>query len=444
MFNNQTNLIHFLRGAGGLLLFAVLGAGFSAAQTSAPQPTPQPQVLITLAQAEQMALTHNRTLQAELTLVSQSKANEITAGLRPNPVFGTDAQFIPLFTPSELTASNLSQNAEFDAGISYQFELWGKRPARIRAARATTAVTASLVSNDERRLRYDVARQFINVLYSESNLRFAKQDLTTFDKSLNISTRQYQAGSISHGSLLKLQLQRLLFQTDLTSAEVAVIQAKDNLRQLVGFDALPANYDVIGKLQAVNPHRGLMDLEAEALQYRPDLLATRQGVTEAQSHLHLAKAYAHPNLGTTVNYTHLYDLNNVDAFVTIGIPIFDRNQGNVALAGAQITQAQNQEQAAQQLVLTQVRTAYAQQQSALQVVGLYRSGYLKEAQQSLSISEYAYLRGDTSLLNFLDAERSYRTVELNYRRALAQAMLTEQRVQEVVDMSRQPGKVQKP
>jgi len=420
-----------------LLLGAVVFAGVAAAQSNPAQPD----VRITLDQAEQMALAHNRALRADLMLISESKASEITAGLRPNPVFDTDAQFIPFFSPSNLNSDYMDNSAQFDAGLSYKFELYGKRKARIRSARAATLVTSSLVDNDERQLRYDVAAQFINVLYAESKLRFAQQDLATFDKSLAISQKQYQAGSISHGNLLKLQLQRLLFQTDLTSAQVAVIQAKNNLRQLVGFDSVPQNFDVIGRLEAPQPKLGLMDLEADALKMRPDLQAARQLIVQAQSEYHLARTYAHPDLGTTVDYTHLAGNNDLSAFATIGIPIFNRNQGNIAKTSAQITQAQEQERAAEQLVLTQVRSAYARQQSALQVVGLYDSGYLKEAQQSLSISQYAYLRGDTSLLNFLDAERSYRTVELNYRRALARAMLSEQRVEEAIGMSASSGKV---
>jgi cobalt-zinc-cadmium efflux system outer membrane protein len=420
-----------------IFLGAIVFAGIAAAQSDPSQPG----VRITLDQAEQMALAHNRALRADLMLISESKASEITAGLRPNPVFDTDAQFIPFFSPSNLNSDYMDNSAQFDAGLSYKFELYGKRKARIRSARAATVVTSSLVDNDERQLRYDVAAQFINVLYAESKLRFAQQDLATFDKSLAISQKQYQAGSISHGNLLKLQLQRLLFQTDLTSAQVAVIQAKNNLRQLVGFDSVPQNFDVIGRLEAPQPKLGLMDLEADALKMRPDLQAARQLIVQAQSEYHLARTYAHPDLGTTVDYTHLAGNNDLSAFATIGIPIFNRNQGNIAKTSAQITQAQEQERAAEQLVLTQVRSAYARQQSALQVVGLYDSGYLKEAQQSLSISQYAYLRGDTSLLNFLDAERSYRTVELNYRRALARAMLSEQRVEEAIGMSASSGKV---
>lgn len=440
MFRNQSDRIHRLRGAAALLLLAATALALASAQA----PQSKPKMLISLDQAEQMAVAHNRTLQADLTLISQSKANQITAGLRPNPVFDTDALFVPLFTPKDLNADTLNNTSEFDAGVSYDFLLWGKRKANMKLAQNVTNVTSSLVDNDERMLRYDVAAQFIHVLYAESKLRFARQDLATFDKSLRISKRQYQAGSISQGSLLKLQLQRLLFQTDYTSAQVAVIQAKDNLRQLVGFEALPQNYDVIGRLNAPSPNRSLLGLEAEALRDRPDLRAARQSRIEAQSQLHVARAYAHPSLGTTVDYTHLSGLNLLSSYATMGIPIFNRDQGRIARSRAQIVQADDQERAAEQLVLTQVRSAWAQQQSALQVVGLYSSGYLRDAQQSLSISQYAYLRGDTSLLNFLDAERSYRTVELNYRRALAQAMLSEQRVREVVDMPARPGKVHHP
>lgn len=407
-------------------------------------PHTQPSVRISLEQAEKMAIAHNRTLQAERTLILQSKANQTTARLRPNPVFETDSLFLPVFSPSQFTSKNLSNNIEFDAGISYPFELGGKREARMKAAQEATNVTTYQVRNYERRLRYRVAEQFINVLYAQSKLSFAKQDLTSFDGSLSISQKQYKAGSISHGSLLKIQLQRLLFQTDVQSAKVEAIQAKNQLRQLVGFSALPQHFEVIGKLQANDPKRSLMGLEAEALRTRPDLQAAREKVIEAQGQLVLAKANRYPNLSTTLDYTHLYGLSNLSAYATIGIPIFNRNQGNIARSSAQITQAQNMRHAVESMVLTQVRSAYAQEQSALQVVMLYQSGYLQDAKQSLQISAYAYLRGDTGLINFLDAERSYRTVEVNYRRALARAMLSEQRVEESVGAPTLSRKVDHP
>lgn len=444
MYKKMSNRYHALPfrwcGLGLLLTTSFFGASASLAQS----PQSHPQVRISLGQAERMAIIHNRTLQAERTLIQQSQADQITASLRPNPVFDTDSLFLPVFSPSQFTSKNLNNNIEFDAGISYPFELGGKRKARINAARAATSITAYQVSNDERHLRYRVAEQFINVLYAQSKLSFAKQDLASFDKSLSISEKQYKAGSISHGNLLKIQLQQLLFQTDVQSARVAAVRAKNQLRELVGFSAIPQDYQVIGKLQVKDPHRSLLGLEAEALRLRPDLQEARESVTEAQGQLRLAKANGYPNLKTTLDYTHLYGLNNLSAYATIGIPIFDRNQGNIARNTVRITQARDQKHAVAEMVLTQVRSAYAQQQSALQVVKLYQSGYLKEAQQSLQISGYAYVRGDTSLINFLDAERSYRKVELNYRQALASAMLTQQRLHEVVGITPQSGGSKQP
>ena len=101
------------------------------------------------------------------------------------------------------------------------------------------------------------------------------------------------------------------------------------------------------------------------------------------------------------------------------MPIFDRNQGEIARTGFAITQAQEQEKFTNGQVLTDVRDAFENLRSNDQIVGLYRSGYLDEAKQSRDISEYSYRHGAASLLDFLDAERSYRATELAYRQALA-------------------------
>jgi outer membrane protein, heavy metal efflux system len=83
-------------------------------------------------------------------------------------------------------------------------------------------------------------------------------------------------------------------------------------------------------------------------------------------------------------------------------------------------------------VLTDVRDAFENLHSNDTIVGLYRSGYLDEAQQDRDISEYAYRRGAASLLDFLDAERSYRSVQLGYRQSLASYLLAVEQLREVV------------
>lgn len=393
---------------------------------------PTPAVRIDLEQAIRLALAHNHALLAQQTLIAQSRAQEITASLRPNPVFLVDGLFLPFFSPSNLNGSVLNNISEFDAGVSYTIERGHKRQARVRAARDQTTVTTTQTSDAERMLTFNVAQQFVSVLLAKSTLQFAQQDLVSFQDTVNISAAQYKAGDISDGDFLKTKLQLLQFQTDVSSAQVTLVQALAGLRQLMGYDAVPANYDVIGQLNYIPLQLNLMDLEAEALRLRPDLLASKQGVIAADSQYSLARANGKRDLTLQANYTHVSELNSASLFGSIEIPIFDRNQGEIARTHYAITQSQEAEQATQDQVLTDVKYAYASVKTDGQVVELYRSGYLNEAQQSRDISEYAYRRGAASLLDFLDAERSYRATELAYRQALAAYMTAVEQLKEAL------------
>ncbi len=411
--------------AGAVILWA---CAYASGQQNAPQPTAR----IDLNQAIQLAFAHNHALLAAETLIEQSRAQEITASLRPNPVFLTDALFIPLFNPSSLNGTVLNNISEFDAGVSYTIERGHKRQARVRAARDQTTVTETTIKDNERTLAYTVAQQFIQVLLAKSTLQFARRDLASFQNTVNISQAQYKAGGISEGDFLKTKLQLLQFQTDVSAAQVVLVQAKAGLRNLTGYDAIPANYDVVGSLAYQPLSLSLLDLEAKALQLRPDLLAAKQAVTAADSQYALARADGKRDLTTQLNYTHVSALNSASAFASIEIPIFDRNQGEIARTHYAITQSEEAEQAASDQVLTDVKTAFAAFHTSSQVVKLYESGYLNEARQSRDISQYAYRRGAASLLDFLDAERSYRSTELAYRQALAAYMTAVEQVYDAV------------
>lgn len=422
----------FLAALAAALALLWAGGARLEAQT-APAPSSSPAVVrIDLDQAIKLAIEHNHALQAVRTLIPQSQAEEVTASLRPNPVLTGDSLFVPLFSPHSLNSSTLDEISEFDLGVSYLFERGHKRQARIRAARDQTAVTESSVADAKRVLTFSVAQQFIQVLLAKSTLAFANQDLASFQKTVNISEAQYKAGGISEGDLLMTKLQLLQFQTDVSAARVALVQARAALRQSVGYDALPANFEVIGSLAYVPLHLNLMDAEAKALQTRPDLLAAKEGITAADSQYLLAKANGKRDFTGQLNYTHVSALNNVSVFGSIQIPVFDRNQGEIARTHYAISQSQQAEAAVSDLVLTDVKSAYAAVQTNSQVVDLYQSGYLKESQDSLNISEYAYRRGAASLLNFLDAERTYRATQLAYRQALAAFMTSVEQLKEAV------------
>ena len=374
---------------------------------------------VTLEQAIDLALAHNHTLKALRTQVQQSQAQEVTASLRPNPVLTVDTQFLPIFQPSLFSADYMNVNAQNDLGIGYLFERGGKRHWRLQAARDQTAVTSSLIADAERSLSFSVAQQFVAVQLAQSNLDLARQDLESFQNTVEISQARYQAGDMSEADLLKIKLQLLQFQTDFSSAQLAKVQALAGLRQLLGYDAVPGDFDVAGELKYQPLSLSLDDMKAKALQQRPDLAAARRGVTAADSQHRLAIANGKRDLGASFNYSHLNATNTGSFFFNIQLPIFDRNQGEIARTRYAQEQAQQAEAAATDQVLTDVSNAYEAFRTNQKVVDLYVSGYLQQAQESRDISEYAYKKGAASLLDFLDAERSYRSTQLAYRQALA-------------------------
>jgi cobalt-zinc-cadmium efflux system outer membrane protein len=394
--------------------------------------TAQNTTLISLDQAIDLALAHNHSIKATRILILQNQAQEITANLRPNPTLAADSQFVPFFSPQDFSGENLDETQQFDIGIGYLFERGHKRQRRLQAARDQTAVTRAQVTDAERTLAFNVGQQFISVLLAESALQFALQDLKDFQQTVDISEAQLKAGYIAEGDYLKIKLQLLQFQTDVSSARLAKVQALVGLRQFLGYNAVPADYDVIGDLAYQALKASVEDLQMKAMRDRPDFRAAELGITAAQSQILLAKANAKVDVNGTYDFTHVSGENTASIFANFELPIFNRNQGEIARTGYALSQAQEQEQAASDTVLSDVANAYEAVKSNDEVVQLYTSGYLKQAQDSRDISEYAYKRGAASLLDFLDAERSYRSVQLAYRQALAAYMTALEQLKEAV------------
>ena len=377
---------------------------------------------IDLDTAIQLALTHNHSLKATRTQVQQNEAQEITANLRPNPTFAADSQFVPFFSPQDFSGTNVDQVQQFDVGLSYLFERGHKRQRRLKAAQDATAVTRAQIADAERTLTFNVSQQFISVLLAESTLQLALEDLKAFQQTVDISEEQFKAGYIGEGDYLKIKLQLLQFQTDVSSAKLAKVQALVGLRQLLGYDAVPENFEVAGDLAYKPLKSGLDDLKLQALRERPDYKAAELGVTAAESQIRLAKANSKVDVTGTYNVDHVAGETTASIFASFPLAIFDRNQGEIARTKYALTQSQEQQQSASDAVLSDVSNAYEMVKSNDEVVQLYTSGYLKQAQDSRDISEYAYKRGAASLLDFLDAERSYRATQMGYRQALASYM----------------------
>jgi cobalt-zinc-cadmium efflux system outer membrane protein len=429
-----------LHRTGASLMVGLLLAQLAPAQVQGP-------VRITLDEAVQMALQHNHNQLAMMTTIQQSQAEEITQNLRPNPALFADWEYLPLGSPAHQnstlysgvsTPDYLNNNTEGDIGLSYLIERGGKRHDRLQAQKDITAQTKSLVADNGRGLTFQVATLFYGAQLAESTLELAEKDLKSFQQTVDISEAQYKAGGLSENDYLMIKLQLLQFESDEEQAQLARVQALSDLRQLLGYESVSADYDVVSSFQYEPVKVNVDDLQLKALQNRPDLRAAQQGVTAANSQLVLMKANGKQDVTVQGNYSHVNGINAATFYGSIPLAIFNRNQGEIARARFAITQADEQEKATNGQALTDVYDAYQGLRSNDKVVLLFISKYLDVASRSRDISEYAYRRGGVSLLVFLDAERNYRATQLAYRQALASYLLALEQLREAVGVRNLP------
>jgi cobalt-zinc-cadmium efflux system outer membrane protein len=336
---------------------------------------------------------------------------------------------IPIFSPSTIRFSTQI----YSENLSYTVERGGKREKRGVVAKDNTEVTALTTTDNERTLRFSVVQGFINMLLAKSVLDLAKDDLANFSQSLELNHARLEAGDMSEGDYIKLELQKLQFEQDVSGAQLNLAQARASLRQQLGYQSVAEDFDVAGSLLHNKQPVTLDDLQKLALANRPDLQSAHAGVKLATDTVALAYGnrardwtwggdYTNQNLG----------INGVGVSFSIDLPIHDRNQGEIARSQVAVRQSVEQEASTRVGVLTDVVNAYAALRSNDEIVNLFESGYLNQATQSRDISNYAYTRGAATILDVLDAERSYRATQLAYRQALAALMIAAEQVNEAV------------
>jgi cobalt-zinc-cadmium efflux system outer membrane protein len=378
----------------------------------------QQQPTYTWDQIHDLFLRSNPTLRAQEQSIVSNRAAEITAGLRPNPTFQND-----------------TTSATF--GIYQEFEIGGKRSARLGSAKLATQISQTDSADTRRTLTLSLRQAFVSALQAKSDLDFARDNLANYQKTVDIDNEMFQHGEISRADFLRIQLQMLQFQTDLDDATLEMKTAKATLRGLLGAANLPQDFEVEGDLKAAPFDKDLAELEKQAIDNRPDLKSAETGRVKAAADLRLAKANAWPDPTIGVSYLHTgSEIPGPDWFQpfypkgsssnamglgisSIPIPIFNRNQGEIARAQSEQVRSQLLADAAQTQVVQDVESAYAEFTSARERLHMYEQTYLGFAKESLDIEEFSFHKGGASILDFLDAQRTYRATQLAYRQQLA-------------------------
>jgi len=360
----------------------------------------------------------NPTLRAAQLSVDESRAQEITAYLRPNPefTFATDGTQL---TPFEGAWRPFS-GTQFSGSLSYLHERQHKRELRRESAQKATSVTQSQLADQERTLLFSLRNAFVQTLQAKAVLALAHENLTYYDQVLTLSRERKQAGDIAQVDLDRLEVQRVQYETDIQTATVNLRTAKIQLLALLNDRTPVERFDITGPFDFQERLMPLQELRAAALDARPDLRAAIQSEDKAKTDRRLAMANGSTDPIFSAWVTHNpsfnnpFDNNTIGASVSIPLRIFDRNQGEKARTEVEMRRTERLRAATEAQVFSDVDSAYVALSGNLALLASYKARYLAQAGRVRDTISFSYQRGGASLLDFLQAQQDYRSVQLNY------------------------------
>jgi outer membrane protein, heavy metal efflux system len=362
--------------------------------------------------------TANLTVLAARLNIDELRSQEITAHLRPNPDFTLSAdgtQIVPGKNVWQPFAGTF-----VSPGVGYLFERRNKRGLRFEVAKEGTAIGVAQQSDAERNLLFNLRSAFVSILQAKAVLRLAQDNLDYYDKILKISQDRFQTGDIAKIDFDRLQLQRLQYESDLQTALVDLRTTKITLLALLDDHGPVDTFDVEGPFDFREDLLSLDEYRKEALDARPDLRAAVLSVQQAETNYKLAEADGATDPTVSLWFTHNgsfnnpYALNTLGASVSIPLRIFDKNQGEKLRTKIDIKRSEKLRQGVETQVYSDVDSVYALLISDINLLKPYKRQYMEQAARVRDTILFSYQHGAASLLDFLNAESEYRTVQVSY------------------------------
>ncbi|HYL14938.1 MAG TPA: TolC family protein [Terriglobales bacterium] len=353
---------------------------------------------------------NNPTLQAGKLNIDESRAQEITANLRPNPNFSFSGDQIDPFQSQGPFASFLPLTS-----MDYLHERRHKRELRLESARAGTQIATWQQADLHRTLLFNLRNAFVQTLQAKAVLALANDNLSYYDEVLRVSAERFKAGDIAQIDLDRLELQRVQFESDVQTAQVNLRTAKIQLLTLLNDRTPVEQFDVMGPFDFSEQVQPQEDFRKMALDTRPDLKATVQAIEKAKTDHRLAVANGSTDPTFSFDAGRNPPINGYfGVSVSFPLRIFDRNQGEKLRTQLDISRNERLRDATEAQVFSDVDSAYATLNSNLALLRPYKEKYLLQAVRVRDTVSFAYQHGGASLLDFLNAQNDYRSVQLNY------------------------------
>ena len=377
---------------------------------------------LTVDEAVREAIASNLDLAAARYDISVAEARQITARLRPNPVMTLSADHLDLLGTGYNTTNNAGPN-EYSYRTDFILERGGKRAARMELASAAKSVAELRFRDAMRRLAFEVESGFVDVQLAKENLALATDNLRSLNGIVSVNTERVRTGDLAAVELNRSQVAAMQYQTAVRQAELQLRQAKNQLRLLLGRPELLEDFDISGPIRREERPVNLQEVRTHAFSQRPDLLEVRQTQARNQADLRLQLAQGKIDYTAGAEYRRQQAPsgmgNSLGFFFSAPLPVFNRNQGEVARAQQEIAQAATQVRAIEARVNGEVTGAWQQYSTSRELLEDIEKRVLEKAGDVRQTTEYSYRRGEATLVEFLDAQRAFNEVTQSYNEARA-------------------------
>ncbi len=383
---------------------------------------------LTMEQAVAIALARNHDVIAAKLEIESTRYDRVQAAVYPNPVFSYALGNLvlgsanPQGTPAIRSPGLVGQTVH-TASISEVIDVWGKRNTRIRTAERSLAVKQAEVEDALREVVYAVRSAFAEVVREQSELALSHETRSRYEETLRLSRSRFSAGDISEAELRKLELEGLRYQNDEVEAQTQLDLSRQRLSALLAMrsaDELPAT---LQEAETERRTRALAPLLERALAQRPDVRAAQAAKVLSAAMIEAAKREAYPDISLGLMYTHSEfqvsgdNPNSLGVMVSLPLPIFDRNQANIGRARVEKQRTENDGLRLLLQVRHDVSEAYVRTERAQKLLAVFEGGMLERADSSLHVAENSYRAGAISLLELLEAQRTYLETRAQYVRA---------------------------
>jgi len=385
---------------------------------------PEPPDGLTISAAIDRLLRLNLELRAQEMEISKSRADVLTAGLRGNPLIYTDSSMIPY---GNFDGSG-GGPTQYDTNITLPIDFNGKRKKRLAVAKRAQRITEALYQ-DSIRLQIDnLYTAWTDVLAAKATIRFLEAGLESLK-----AQRQVTAPLVARGDLSRTEFNNVEIQID--STDLRLLEARETLddakRTLAALLSIPVaeaeTFPVRGRLRWLHLQPPPVEqLIAEANQFRPDLNAFRLGIDRARSEVRLAHANRIDDAFLLYQpFTAQEGLDPGDRAsyswamgITLPLPIFNRNQGNIARAEHTVVQTRTQLENLERQVRLEVERAEAAFQVTRATINRIQDEILPAAEENLKLSLASPDPDEPVAISRIEAQRSYAEISQQYLDAL--------------------------